>query len=190
MALDAVAVCNRALTFLGVSNITALTDDSKEAKACSQVFTECLWELLGEADWSFATKTVKLQNNGNTPTSGYSYEFDLPADFVRCLSDTQRSVAETSRWELVGGTIHSDSPEITLTYIHAALPVINMPAKVRTALAYLIASQIAISLTGSTELASLSYQLYEKTLTDALAADAGTKRYQPTTSAPYISVRW
>jgi len=190
MALDAVSICNRALTFLGVSNITSLTDDSKEARACSQVFYECFWEFLGEADWSFATKTKKLTNNGNTPTDGYAYEFDLPPDFLRGLQDTSKTVAETEDWEFVGSTIHANEPEITLTYIHATLTLMDIPAKARAALAYLIASQIAVSLTGSTELASLSYQLYEKTLTDALSADAGMRKYQPEITTPYTDVRW
>jgi len=188
---EPVSICNRALMFLGVNNIISLQDDTKEARACSMVFYECFWEFLGEADWSFATKTRKLTATGEAPDdTDYTYEFELPTDFLRALQNTGETVKETVKWELVGNKIYANENPITLTYIHGTITVMDMQAKARAALAYLIASQIAISLTGNPQLATLAYELYQKTLIDVLAADARTKKFQPEIRIPFTETRW
>ncbi len=177
--------------FLGVNNIISLQDDTKEARACSMVFYECFWEFIGEADWSFATKTATLTATGEAPDdSGYAYEFLLPVDFLRALQDTRGTVKETQKWEIAGGKVYANENPITFTYIHGTITVMDMHAKARAALAYLIASQIAISLTGNPQLATLAYELYQKTLIDVLAIDARTKKYQPEIMIPFTEARW
>ena len=61
MANSNITITNDALTKLGVSNrITAMTDDTEEAKAANQIFTDVVEDILAEHDWNFAIGQTEL----------------------------------------------------------------------------------------------------------------------------------
>jgi len=189
MAIDRTAICNKALLAIGASLITSLTDDTKEAKVCALVYDECLWEFLSENDWSFATISATLTPNGNAPTDGYTYAYSLPNDFLRLVYNPDYAVYGVDDWRLVGNEIHCNAEEITINYISSNINEFTFHAKARTALAYLIASQVGMALSGSPEKVQMVYELYKMTLMDAIAIDSRSRAYQPVVQTPYTDVR-
>lgn len=67
MATNSVEICNNALTLIGTRRITALSDPSKEARACNDNYDICRKSLLRMHPWNFAMSRVEL--TGKTITA-------------------------------------------------------------------------------------------------------------------------
>lgn len=67
MATNSVEICNNALTIIGSRRITALSDPSKEARACNDNYDICRKSLLRMHPWNFAMTRVEL--TGKTITA-------------------------------------------------------------------------------------------------------------------------
>ena len=52
MASSEVAICNLALTYIGDSSITALTDNSDRARACNAHYEDCRDQVLRMHPWN------------------------------------------------------------------------------------------------------------------------------------------
>ena len=86
MAASEVQICNVALRKLGARRITALTDDTEEAKSCTDVFDRLRDKLLRIHPWNFATKRAALAVSTTSPAWGYDNAYPLPADCLRITS--------------------------------------------------------------------------------------------------------
>ena len=56
-----VDICNSALNLLGASTISALTDDSKNARLCNQRYEPVRNRVFRSHAWNCLTKRVQLQ---------------------------------------------------------------------------------------------------------------------------------
>jgi hypothetical protein len=80
-----VDIANSALTKLGESRITSLTDNVKGAREINAVFTLRRDKLLRTFNWSFAMERTTLPALVDTPSWGYSYLYQLPSDCLRVV---------------------------------------------------------------------------------------------------------
>ncbi len=80
-----VDICNMGLTLLGVSRISALTDNSKSARACTAVYDMLRLAELRKHFWSFASTRIILPALATPPIWQFGNAAQLPADFVRLI---------------------------------------------------------------------------------------------------------
>ena len=80
-----VDICNSALNLLGASTITALTDDSKNARLCNQRYEPVRNRIFRSHAWNCLTKRVQLAQDSSAPVVEYSYQYTLPSDCLRVL---------------------------------------------------------------------------------------------------------
>ena len=80
-----VDICNSALNLLGASNITALTDDSKNARLCNQRYEPIRNRIFRSHAWNCLTKRVQLAEDSDAPVVEYANQFTLPSDCLRVL---------------------------------------------------------------------------------------------------------
>lgn len=114
MASD-VEICNRALRQLGAIRITSLTGDSKEARACNDVFASVRRALLRSSTWNFAIKRVKLAALTSTPAWGFDNEFALPSDSIKIL---EVDGFQDDEWAVEGNKIVSqEATELDVKYL-------------------------------------------------------------------------
>jgi len=186
---DSVTICNKALVFLGQDTISTLVDDNKRARVCSTVYDDCLEEFLSEGDWSFAKKLATLTAETTSPNHDYSYAFEFPDDFVRLVKDREKAVYGSDDWLVIGDQIHCNDSSIYICYIYSNDDLNTWTAKARSALSYLVASQVGVALTGEDSRARMAYELYQKTLQDALSDDASGAGYQVNEYHTYIEER-
>lgn len=85
MATSNVAICNLALQKLGASRISALDDDSKNARECNACFEHLRNSELRRHNWNFARKRTTLAPSAVDPDFDYDYAFPVPADFLKLL---------------------------------------------------------------------------------------------------------
>lgn len=94
-----VDVCNRALQKIGAATrIMALTDNTREARACNVAYAMLRRKLLRQYPWSFAMTRVVLSPDVAVPAFDFKYQFTLPADCLRVLLNNDN----TLDWKIEG----------------------------------------------------------------------------------------
>ena len=73
-----VNMCNSALNLLGASTISALTDDTKNARLCNQRYEPVRNRVFRSHAWNCLHKRVQLAQNSTAPVIEYDYAYLLP----------------------------------------------------------------------------------------------------------------
>ena len=172
MASSVTDLCNMALDSLGQQTILALTDDSKQARACNSRYATARDAVLRAHRWNCATKRAVLTKLSSTPAWGFANTFQLPSDFIRSadLDDL------TLKYRIEGGddgrVLVTDEGTVNLLYVYRLVLVPLMDDGLKECVAARLASEIAYKLTGQTQLARDLYAVYQDKLNEARYADS------------------
>lgn len=80
-----VDICNRALSRIGASRITSITDAVKPAKACNSAYNLVRDEVLREHPWNCTITRQALAPLSTDPVYEYDNQYQLPSDCLRLL---------------------------------------------------------------------------------------------------------
>lgn len=80
-----VDICNRALSRIGASRITSITDAVKPAKACNSAYNIVRDEVIRAHPWNCTVTRASLAPLSTDPAYEYSYQYQLPSDCLRLL---------------------------------------------------------------------------------------------------------
>jgi hypothetical protein len=84
MAASVVQICNVALHRVGNLSITALTDNTKEGRACNVLYPLMRNEILTVHPWNFAMARADISASlAATPAFEWDYAYTLPVDCLR-----------------------------------------------------------------------------------------------------------
>ena len=149
MATSDVDIANVALRLLKAQRISSLTDGTKNANVVNDIFTEIRESLLGDHNWGFATKRVKLARSSTTPVFDFDYGYVLPSDWLRTVSvhdnDAGTGTIEYQEEELEDqGVLMASVEDVYLVYIYKVTDPNRMSAACRKAFAY----ELAVSMPG------------------------------------------
>ena len=181
MAKSTVSICNLALSWLGVAPITALTDDTDEARLCSRLYDYTRDAVLEATDWTFAMKRTTLTPEAVTPAFGYSYQFIVPSTHLRNVTvsdDVKRPSENTLDWVQEDNRILCDATKIYVRYISQVTDPTKFSSQFMHALAARLAMDMAIPLTESRSLADAMVKLYQSKLSGATSSDGRQGRTQ------------
>lgn len=151
-----VSICNTALINLGADTIISLTEDTKQARDCNVVYDVIRQDLLRGHPWNFAIKRQQLAATVADPVFEFNNQFNLPSDSLRIL----KVFDETSEYKIEGDKIISDQTPLKVVYIRNEEDVALFDSNFSYLLSLGIAAEIAYSITGSTQQASLMRQRY------------------------------
>jgi hypothetical protein len=85
MAYDQTGIVNFALTPLGAPPITDIDEDSAHAITARTVWQMSVDFVMADFPWVFAKKRVALSKSATSPNFEYTYQYDLPPDYMRML---------------------------------------------------------------------------------------------------------
>ena len=176
MATTDVDICNRALSRLGTrAAISALDENSTEARTVSIWYAATRDTLLRAHDWNFARRRVMLAVQGVAPT-GWTFRYALPTDCIRLLRLSLVNAEMGSvRFEVAGDStsrfILCDEPAAEAVYTARVDDPNLYDAGFASALVDQLAAHIAYPITQKTETAVRLAQLARAALADAMAAD-------------------
>jgi hypothetical protein len=86
MATSVVSICNMALGWVGTRSIASMTENSPEARACSQFYEPARAQTLRDHAWNFAQARVALASLPVPAAySEYAYAYAWPSDCLRAL---------------------------------------------------------------------------------------------------------
>lgn len=82
------SIYNGALSVLGERKLASLTENREPRYKLDDVWdNELIDRVLEMGQWKFAKRTVQLEASPSvTPSFGYQYAFDRPADFIRTIA--------------------------------------------------------------------------------------------------------
>tara|TARA_Y100001938_G_scaffold147288_1_gene228139 strand:- start:3 stop:590 length:588 start_codon:yes stop_codon:yes gene_type:complete len=173
-----VEICNSALNSLGAANITALTEDSRNARLCNQRYEPIRDAIFRTHYWNCLIKRVELAADSDAPAYEFTKQYTLPSDCIRILQiggfhNGSSSMLDSGQtFKVEGRKIVTDEEEIFLTY----LAKITDPQQYDTLLIETIAARLAAELcyavTQSNSLAQQLEAIYQSKLREARFVDA------------------
>lgn len=120
-----IEIVNLALIKLGAIKITSMDDDVKEARTMSAAWGIVRDSLLRTYNWRFAIARASLAALVDTPTWGYDYQYQLPADYLRLVQVNDYFVDINSPLYL------GDTNELYMLESGKILTNLSAPLKVR-----------------------------------------------------------
>lgn len=178
MPSSAVQIANRALTKLGDARILALTDDSNAARVINSMFDQVRDAELRRHRWKFAIKRTQLTADATAPDWGYTYQYELPADFLQIVQVNDIYQRPTSpngsvMWQREGTKLLTDlPPQLKFRYVSRVTnPGLFDPMFVE-AFACRLAFEACESLTQSSTKKQSAGDEYREALIAAMQADA------------------
>lgn len=147
---DQTSIANRALQKVGAKRISSLSEASREAQEVNSCYTSCLELELQSNFWTFSIRRVSLAALSSTPISGRTFEFQLPADFVRPAPEDPTYFATKTDYLYEGRKLLTNDPgPIIMRYVSRAVEEKDFHPLFAEALAAKIALEIAEPLTQS-----------------------------------------
>jgi len=170
-----VDMCNSALNLLGASTISALTDDSKNARLCNQRYEPVRNRVFRSHAWNCLHKRVQLAQNSTAPVVEYSNAYALPSDCLRVLkvhNGTTDSIASAIDYKLEGRNIVTDEGTIFLIYIALDTDPNNYDTYLQESISHQLAADLAYAVTNNATLADKYMVRADERLREARFIDA------------------
>ena len=170
-----VNMCNSALNLLGASTISALTDDTKNARLCNQRYEPVRNRVFRSHAWNCLHKRVQLAQNSTAPVVEYDYAYLLPSDCLRVLkihNGTTDSIATNLDYKIEGRNIVTDIDTIFLIYIALDTDPNNYDTYLRESISHQLAADICYAITNNATLANNYMGRADERLREARFIDA------------------
>ena len=175
-----VQICNQALANINArATIASLTESSVSARACQIWYEPSRRKALEVRGWGFARKRIiGAEHSSPAPTAQWQYRYQYPSDAVR-VREMEHGINDfTQPFEI---EIADDSTKSIVTNVGDATIVYTFDQEdtafftptFTDALAWLIASKIAVPVTGSPQLADYANKQYETALRTASGVAEG-----------------
>lgn len=198
MSAGQVAIVNRALARLGLRTlISSMDEESAEAAAGRQFYAVCLDETLALLDWRFASKVAALPLSGVAPLP-WRYQAVLPADCLtpRDVRNALVTVEGAWPWDggyadwwiagryafAVGAGVDSAANPVRALWCNLETPLLRYTARIddpalweptfASALAFTLAAEFALPLTGKVEMRTAMAQARAMELAQAASNTA------------------
>jgi len=153
-------ICNRALGRLGSDSITDLSDGTKNAEYCGRFLPEAIEYVLGQWNFKFARRRLRLAMNAVQPAFGWKHQFNCPMDCIRLVKvygcHCQMPLeTECVPYQAENGKILTDADELQIVYIARPDDPNQLPQSVRKAISTHLAYLLATPLTSNEQLIAL-----------------------------------
>lgn len=176
-------LCNLALLRVGQRlTISALTDQSPEAKACRTAFDNARRVVLEEHPWSWATRRSALALVSGAERTGWTYVYAVPSDMVTpielCSGYTNPTrdqgvpyAIEDGNADTPGSILLTNLEDAELRYVSDEVSVARYPQKVADAMAWLMVPDLAAGLSVKPHLVPNMVRFALGRIAQAAAAD-------------------
>ena len=173
-----IGLCNHALVLCGASPITALTEESPNARALNAIFEDSRKGFLTECRWTFALTRSSLATSATTMAwlhDEEAYVYDRPSN---CLRVWEMSDLEAI-WREEGAYIISNTASLGTLYTHDHSEVGLWRPKATIAFIDKLCSDICFMILQSGPKAEAFLAKYTKvSLPDAMAEESQTGTHQ------------
>ena len=170
-----VNICNSALNLIGASTISALTEDTKNARLCNQRYEPVRNRVFRSHNQNCLIKRVQLAANSTDPVIEFDKSYALPSDCLRVLkihNATTDSIASNLVYKIEGRNIITDETTVYLIYIALDEDPNNYDSYLREAISHQLAADLAYAITNNATLANNYMTRADERLREARFIDA------------------
>jgi hypothetical protein len=189
--MSTVEIINVALARLGESPIQSLDEGTVPANVAKIFYDQERRATLRDYNWNFALKTARLAKLAETPVD-FRFAYALPSDCIRAIRLRSGGVPDYAgpglRFVVRGGMVLSDEDPALLEYVSNCTDTTQFDDKFIEALSYKLASAMAMSIKGSTELTQSFLREYTAIVSQA-AALSGNENRDADNENPYVEAR-
>ena len=188
-----------ALSYLSKGRITSLDDNQEEAKQCRIHYEHCRRMLLRQYNWGFAKRTVKLAKL-DISVPGWSQCYAYPAECLalRRVFNEETAVDRNGEKTDFDISLVSDNTRAVLTDLETAWAEYTVDVtdvgvfseEFCEAEARLLASSMAMTLTGNANIQQTQYQLYQVAAQEARVQTAQERHEKPKWPTNYAEARF
>tara|TARA_B100000787_G_scaffold25779_1_gene17189 strand:+ start:141 stop:719 length:579 start_codon:yes stop_codon:yes gene_type:complete len=187
-----VNICNSALNLLGASTISALTDDSKNARLCNQRYESVRDRIFRGHAWNCLHKRLQLARNSTAPVIEYTHAYALPSDCLRVLkihNGTTDSIVSDLDYKLEGRNIVTDEGTVYLIYIAKDTDPNNYDTYLQESISHQLAADLCYAITNNATLANNYMARADERLREARFIDATENSLDTIESSEFTNAR-
>ena len=194
-----VDICNEAMDLLGAATITALTEDSKEARLSNRRFETVRDQVLRAHPWNAVIERKELAQDSSAPAFGFAHQYTLPTNpyCLRVLSfwngnvDNEIAAYDSQNmFKVEGRKVLSDETTCRIIYIARITDTEQYDSLLSSTIAHKLASEVAYAITGSNSVGQQMFQLYQARLAEARSMDAAEGMPDKIISDTFINSRF
>lgn len=192
-------ICNMALSYIAKGRITSLDERTEQARQCKLHYDHLRKMLLRRYTWGFAKRVNRLARL-DTGIPGWEYVYAYPQ---KCLSirliyneqNAEKKEMEKSDFDVViirdnvkAVACHVENAFAEYTYDTTDAEI--MSEDFIEALSRLLASTIAMTLTGNANIQQMNYQLFQVAMQGAQTTMAQEREKKPEFPHRYADARF
>lgn len=185
MSDSIIKICNIALTLAGEPTITSLAESSKPARLCDLRFSDIRDAVLRAHPWNCATKRAELARLEAAPAFGFTYQFQLPTDYLRLIDMDDPDM----EFKIEGRQVLTSSTSVKMRYVYRVVDVAFLDELCRQAIAARLAHEICMAITRSAERSQMLWNSYKEKLAEARFIDAGEGRGDTMRTESWLQAR-
>ena len=183
---SSIDISSNALLLIGDEPINSFTEPGAGAQAAANLYPSTKTRLLSTHPWTFALKNIRLSRltAEADPLTDYKYQYQIPTDLIRLWS-----IQPHANYAMIGDLILSNENDgLLATYVFDVAEA-AFPAHFIKALEYMLAAEMAISVTEDTGKAQLYEQKARDAASQARNIDSSSKPQLSIVDSPFVSAR-
>ena len=187
-----VDICNSALNLLGASTISALTEDSKNARLCNQRFEPVRNRVFRSHNWNCLITRVQLAQDTTGPVVEYTYGYTLPTDCLRVLkihNGTTDSIESNLDYKVEGRKIVTNEGTIYLVYIALDTDPNTYDSYLAESISHQLAADLCYAITNNSTLANNYMARADERLREARFIDSTENALDTIESGEFVDSR-
>ena len=187
-----VDICNSSLNLLGASTISALTEDTKNARLCNQRYEPVRNRVFRSHNWNCLVKRVELAQNSTAPVMEYSYAYALPSDCLRVLriyNGTTNSIESDLEYKIEGKNVITNQTTVWLVYTSLDTDPNNYDAYLRESISHQLGADLAYAITNNATLAKNLMARADERLREARFIDSTENSLETIEATEFTNAR-
>ena len=187
-----VDICNSALNLLGASTISALTEDSKNARLCNQRFEPVRNRVFRSHNWNCLITRIQLAQDTTGPVVEYTYGYTLPTDCLRVLkihNGTTDSIESNLDYKVEGRKIVTNEGTIYLVYIALDTDPNTYDSYLAESISHQLAADLCYAITNNSTLANNYMARADERLREARFIDSTENALDTIESGEFTDAR-
>ena len=184
-----VKICSRASLLIGGEAIQSFDDGTAEATICDAMYEDMARSALTNSRWRFATDQAVLNRLAEAPTGRWSAAYQLPSESIMLSGVTVNDFP--IKYDSYGSKVFCDSSEteaLVADYVFRANES-DWPPYFVTAVEYVMAAVLAVSVARDSQLATLMEQKANYQMTQARRLQSQTQTTRKLNTSRFIAER-
>ena len=184
-----VKICSRASLLIGGEVIQSFDDGTAEATICDAMYEDMARTALTNSRWRFATDQAVLSRLASAPTGRWDAAYQIPSESIMLSGVTVSDF--TIKYDTYGSKVYCNATStdvVIADYVFRASES-DWPPYFVTAVEYVMAGVLAISVARDSQLATLMEQKANYQMTQARRLHSQTQTTRKLNTSRFIAER-